>query len=120
MEDEGRKSQLKEGSSVLKRPHDDDDEEDLPNSAAAASASGTKAEVKAKRPSVDPKPFRPSVETGWTWLPFRQPPYNYLEPAGSSLSYLECCYLFALVCISSKFNHPSLFFLQLKTIQRDG
>ncbi|XP_035834599.1 uncharacterized protein LOC110886058 isoform X2 [Helianthus annuus] len=58
MEDKGRKAQVKEGSSVLKRPRDEEEEEDLPNSAAAssatASASGTKTEVKAKRLSLDP------------------------------------------------------------------
>ncbi|KAL9999789.1 hypothetical protein Hdeb2414_s0461g00898931 [Helianthus debilis subsp. tardiflorus] len=93
MEDEGRKAQVKEGSSVLKRPRDDEDEEeDLPNSAAAAaassSASGTKTEVKAKRLSLDPPkpvtagrmPFHPSVETGWTWVPFKQLPYDDPEP----------------------------------------
>ncbi|KAL9999788.1 hypothetical protein Hdeb2414_s0461g00898911 [Helianthus debilis subsp. tardiflorus] len=96
MEDEGRKAQVKEGSSVLKRPRDEEEEgEDLPNSAAAAaassataSASGTKTEVKAKRLSLDPPkpvtagrmPINPSVETGWTWVPFKQLPYDDPEP----------------------------------------
>ncbi|XP_035834598.1 uncharacterized protein LOC110886058 isoform X1 [Helianthus annuus] len=92
MEDKGRKAQVKEGSSVLKRPRDEEEEEDLPNSAAAssatASASGTKTEVKAKRLSLDPpKPvtagrrtFNPSVETSWTWVPFKQLPYDDPEP----------------------------------------
>ncbi|KAM0032728.1 hypothetical protein Hdeb2414_s0016g00478181 [Helianthus debilis subsp. tardiflorus] len=84
MEDEGRKAQVKQGSSVLKRPRDE--EEDLPNSAAVAS--GTKTEVKAKRLSLDPPkpvtagrmPINPSVETGWTWVPFKQLPYDDPEP----------------------------------------